>query len=69
LAERAGNVLYAIHQTPDASYVLAGSSTSDSSGDKTEHNRDFNCNPTCTEDYWIVKTDSMGNKQWDKTFG
>ncbi len=43
-------------------YVLACYSASDSSGDKTENSRGFG-------DYWIVKIDSIGNKEWDKTFG
>lgn len=57
--------LYSLQQTADGGYILGGYSFSDSSGDKTQNiwggNGDW--------DYWIVKTDSLGNKQWDKDFG
>jgi len=58
-------VLSGIVQTSDHGYILGGSSTSDSSGDKTQ--------PAWDQyggwDYWIVKIDSLGKKQWDKRFG
>jgi hypothetical protein len=54
--------LYSILQTSDGGYILGGGSTSDSSGDKTQDGWGGT-------DYWIVKTDSLGNKQWDKDFG
>ncbi len=54
--------LYAVQQTSDGGYILGGSSTSGISGDKTEDNWGF-------EDYWIVKIDDNGIKQWDKRFG
>src|SRR5688572_20099714 len=54
--------LYSIRQTADGGYILGGSSFSDSSGDKSE-----NC--IGDEDYWIVKTDSIGNVQWENTIG
>jgi hypothetical protein len=53
-------------QTSDGGYILGGYSFSGISGDKTEANRDFSGN---SADFWIVKTDSLGTKQWDKTFG
>jgi hypothetical protein len=46
----------------DGGYILGGLSTSNISGDKTE-----NCNGDY--DYWIVKTDSLGNIQWQNTIG
>lgn len=52
----------AISQTQDGGFILAGSSDSDSSGDKTQDSRG-------DLDYWIVKIDSIGNKLWDKRFG
>jgi hypothetical protein len=54
--------LYAMQQTRDGGYILGGLSTSDSSGDKTQ-------NMWGIWDYWIVKIDSSGNKEWDKDFG
>src|SRR5204863_32675 len=54
--------LFSIQQTADGGYILGGCSVSGISGDKTQVNwGDI--------DYWIVKTDSLGNKQWDKDFG
>jgi hypothetical protein len=58
--------LYSIHQTTDNGYILGGCSKSNAGGDKSEDNRDTS---TYTYDYWIVKTDSLGNKIWDKRFG
>lgn len=60
LAER----LYSLQQTADGGYILGGSSASGISGDKTEANKG-----NSGWDYWIVKIDANGAKQWDKTFG
>jgi len=60
-----GDYLFSSIQTPDQGFLLAGSSYSTSGGDCTEPNR----GSTITEDYWIVKTDASGMKQWDKRFG
>jgi hypothetical protein len=57
--------LYALQQTKDKGYVLAGCSYSPQSGDKTEPLR----NKYGSSDYWVVKTDSMGGIEWDKTIG
>ncbi len=46
--------------TDDGGYLLAGDSYSTSGGDKTESN-------IGAVQTWIIKTDSVGNKQWDKT--
>jgi hypothetical protein len=51
-------------QTPDGGYLVGGLSESDASGNKTQAN--FG---TMTLNYWIVKTDSAGNKQWDMVYG
>ncbi len=56
------DLLYSIQQTGDNGYILAGYTLSDSSGDKTQ-------NRWGGYDYWIVKTDSVGTRQWDKNFG
>lgn len=55
-------MLISIQQTIDGGYILGGQTNSDSTGDVTEHSRG-------SFDYWIVKVDSSGNKQWDKRFG
>ena len=61
-----GNVdddeLFSIQPTDDGGYVLGGFSNSAAGGDKTQ-------NTIGGYDYWIVKIDSSGNKQWDKDFG
>jgi hypothetical protein len=54
--------LYYIQQTSDGGYMLGGSSFSGSSGDKTQDSQGG-------ADYWIVKTDANGIKQWDARFG
>ncbi len=57
----------ALKQTTDGGYIVVGSSRSGVSGDKTEPNQDT-IQPI-TFDIWIVKTDSLGNLQWDKSLG
>jgi len=60
-----GNFNDCIHsmlQTSDGGYILAGTSYSDISGDKTEANYG-------SSDYWVVKIDSLGNIQWQNTIG
>lgn len=59
----AEDYLTSVKQTSDGGYILGGYSYSPISGDKTETNREG------SYDYWIVKLDAGGNKQWDKTFG
>jgi hypothetical protein len=58
--------LTCIQQTVDGGYILGGYSYSNIGGDKTQDNWDLTGN---TFDYWIIKIDSLGNKQWDKRFG
>src|SRR5689334_15152740 len=52
----------AFQQTADGGYILAGYSSSGINGDKSE---------ACwgALDYWIVKLDAAGIKQWDKRYG
>ncbi len=57
--------LFDLQQTRDGGYVLCGFSRSGISGDKSEAVHGGNLD----SDYWIIKTDSLGNKQWDKDFG
>jgi len=54
--------LSCIAQTKDKGYIIGGSSFSNISGNKTENCRgDY--------DYWVIKLDSIGNTQWQKTIG
>lgn len=52
----------ALQQTKDGGYIAGGYSSSGISGDKTQDTRG-------SSDYWIVKTDSNGVKQWDARYG
>jgi hypothetical protein len=54
--------IHSLQQTADGGYILGGYSNSGISGDKTEANQGF-------FDYWVIKIDENGVKQWDKTFG
>ncbi len=50
-------------ETPDGGYILAGfSSSAANDGDVTDPNQGVG-------DYWMIKTDSDGNSQWDSRFG
>ena len=55
-------LLRSVQQTSEGGYILGGISSSGISGDKTQPSRGFS-------DYWLVKLDATGAKQWDKTFG
>ncbi|MCW3466391.1 immunoglobulin domain-containing protein [Chitinophaga nivalis] len=55
------DVLTSIAATPDSGYLLGGYTRS-LNGDITDGNNG-------AEDYWIIKIDANGNKQWNKTFG
>ena len=54
--------LNSLDLTFDGGYILGGHSYSHKGGDKSEYNQGVG-------DFWIVKTDKDGIKQWDKTFG
>lgn len=62
--------LTVIRLTADGGFILGGFSNSGVGGDKTEHTRN-SCAPekVCTPDFWVLKFDAAGNKQWDKTIG
>ncbi len=49
-------------KTMDGGYLMCGNSLSPASFDKSEAGRNG-------LDYWVIKTDSLGNKSWDKTYG
>ncbi|QRR01429.1 CBM96 family carbohydrate-binding protein [Dyadobacter sandarakinus] len=53
--------LYAAVRTPDGGYLLGGSSDSNISGEKSENSNGSKI--------WLVKTNSTGIKEWDKTIG
>lgn len=59
-----------IIETPDGGYIIGGYSASGISGEKSSPLRaqceDF---MGCPLDYWIVKVDANGKKQWDKSYG
>ena len=57
------DALSAISQTADKGYICGGTSSSDSSGDKTENSWNS------STDYWVIKLDSTGNIQWQNTIG
>ena len=60
----------ALQQTNDGGYVLGGYTTSDQDGDVSEISRDTGTIIIQNRgDIWIVKTDSLGVKQWDRRFG
>ena len=54
--------LYSIQQTIDGGYILGGWSQSGISGDKTQANQGGS-------DFWVIKINASGVKQWDRTFG
>lgn len=56
------DVLKTIHQTKDGGYIIGGSTESTVSGLKTEAGYG-------SLDYWIIKLNSTGNIEWQKTFG
>jgi uncharacterized repeat protein (TIGR02543 family) len=54
---------YSIQQTSDGGYIVAGDSES-ADGDVTDHR-----GPVDEADYWIIKLDSSGTIQWQKSLG
>jgi hypothetical protein len=54
--------LHALFQTNDGGYFLGGSSSSPISGDKT-------VSSFGSDDYWVIKTDSVGTIEWQNVYG
>ena len=57
----------AIIKTSDGGFLYGGSSASGAGGDKTEANK--TTTGEWSYDYWIVKVNADGVKQWDRTYG
>ena len=57
--------LNSLAQTADHGYIFGSQSNSGLNGEKTQ----ANFGPSNTPDYWVVKVDSVGTKQWDGTYG
>ena len=54
------DIARSVQQTSDGGYIIAGE-TSSTNGDVIGNHGSF--------DYWVIKTDSSGNIQWQKTLG
>jgi hypothetical protein len=65
------DVFYQLLKTLDGGFIMGGYIESDSSADVTGYNRDTSSIPNGIfyGDFWIVKTNSVGNIQWNKRFG
>ncbi len=59
--------LRTVVETTDGGYIVGGWSDSRIGGDRTQDNWDTI--GLSSWDYWIVKIDPTGTKQWDKRFG
>lgn len=59
-------ILVGLINTSDGGFLLAGNSFSGASGDKSQPNWDFTQQ---SYDYWLLKANANGTKQWDKRFG
>jgi SdrD B-like domain/SprB repeat len=57
-----GETLGKVIKTPDGNVLLAGTSSSGISGDKSQAN-------SAKSDYWVVKSSPSGGKIWDFRFG
>lgn len=62
IGANAVDVIQSLEKTSDGGAIIAGYSTSNISGEKTENSRG-------KQDLWIVKVDATGTIQWQKTYG
>ncbi|KAA6438058.1 DNRLRE domain-containing protein [Dyadobacter flavalbus] len=58
--------LTSVRQTADGGYILGGNSNSPVSGNKSAGRKGTEY---YNEDYWVVKIDANGTKQWDRSYG
>lgn len=56
------DLLQSVQITSDGGFILAGTSSSDKSGDKKEKSKG-------KEDFWIIKLDAKGGEIWQRTIG
>ena len=57
------DMLKSMKQTTDGGYIIGGDSSSGPSDVKSEDSKGE------YQDYWVIKIDSTGTRQWDKTIG
>lgn len=57
-----GDRLWIAEPTFDGGYILGGHSPSDAGNEKSDSCRG-------SEDFWVIKTDSLGEIEWDRTYG
>lgn len=62
LGGRGADEAFAVQQTTDGGYIIAGSTGSSASGNVTGVNNG-------ADDFWIVKLTSLGAISWEKNFG
>ncbi len=58
-----------VSETADGGFLLGGYTSSTVSGDVTTPPFDGFFPPPDVGDYWIIKTDIDGNKEWDRRYG
>ena len=56
------DLLQSVKLTRDGGFILAGTSSSDKSGDKKENSKG-------KEDFWVIKLDAKGGEIWQRTIG
>jgi hypothetical protein len=56
------DLLTSLEQTSDGGYILGGTSSSQTTGNKTEP-------PIGGSDYWVIKLDANGDVQWQQVVG